>query len=398
MDRPNLHGSLLPSPPHLFLAMAVRCPPPARQDLDAAACGSLDWDAVGDLAVRQGLGPLAFWCLQDAAALDVLPERVAADWRDAFELTRARNALLLSETERLLHAFEAASIPVSCLKGALFAETIYPHPATRPMTDIDLLVRPRDVARAAQIIHERGYCHAPTAGLDRVYVRGSSQGVQPFDAVVELHHDLLTGQVRNRKVARLRLDQLWAEAIPAQVGAARCSALGPEHSVLFLAAHMAVHHGQFRILWLADLAYYLLRGPAVNWARLVEQAQRYGLRRATGWSLRLAGDLLGAPVPPHVVAELGAAGPPTGARRAIILTSLGIGTPDGLGRDASLVARAAFLDSRWDRLRYLAAMGLGGAKEGRPASAEATHRGRPSLWQLSLRFVRASRAIRRFGA
>src|SRR5688500_10326961 len=102
-----------------------------------------------DAAAAQGL--LAW--LDDALAARTLsdwPERVAADIRARhrralFEAVQ-RQALAL-RTQRLLSTHGIRAVP---MKGAALADTYYPSPAHRPMSDVDLLALERaDGARAA---------------------------------------------------------------------------------------------------------------------------------------------------------------------------------------------------------------------------------------------------------
>ncbi|MFQ6097361.1 MAG: nucleotidyltransferase family protein [Armatimonadota bacterium] len=384
------HLILLPCSDALrFLGAAIALSGPDVRALEAVSPPHEEWGRVSALAAREGVRPLAFWRLREAGLLDGLPADVVADWQADFDLTQARNAVMLSEAEQLLRALSSGGLSVACLKGAVFAEGIYPHPAVRPMTDIDLLVLPHQVGRAASILGDCGYRRAPTAQQDHVYVKGCETGAQPFGCTVELQHDLLTGRFGNRKVARLRVEELWDDMTDARVGATPCLTLSPVHCLLFLAAHMAIHHGAFRLLWLADVAYYLASTDGLDWERLVECAGRYGLRAALGWSLRLSRDFVSARVPDAVLAELNVLGRPTGA--------LGATSWEEFSRDARIVARAAFLDSAIDRLLYLSAIALRPTGEGRPQVGSDAEPGRPPLWRLAVRFARALRTLRRVG-
>ena len=50
-----------------------------------------------------------------------------------------------------------ADVPSLVVKGMVLAYALYNDPASRPMADIDLRVRPRDFLRAVRAMHRRGY-------------------------------------------------------------------------------------------------------------------------------------------------------------------------------------------------------------------------------------------------
>jgi len=58
----------------------------------------------------------------------------------------------LAESMRAL-----ADVPSLVVKGMVLAYALYDDPASRPMADIDLRVRPRDLLRAVRAMRQRGY-------------------------------------------------------------------------------------------------------------------------------------------------------------------------------------------------------------------------------------------------
>lgn len=68
---------------------------------------------------------------------------------------------LLEEQQRLVGLFEAASIPFAVVKG-FAADCYYPKPEYRAMGDIDLIVRPKDYARALELMVSNGYLAGET--------------------------------------------------------------------------------------------------------------------------------------------------------------------------------------------------------------------------------------------
>jgi hypothetical protein len=96
-----------------------------------ASLTSVAWPPLVALARAHKLdAALAFYISRHPAC--GAPPDVATDLSRAFTRALAAHVLALTELERVLGALAAASIPVVTLKGAVLAESLYPHPAIRP--------------------------------------------------------------------------------------------------------------------------------------------------------------------------------------------------------------------------------------------------------------------------
>jgi hypothetical protein len=68
-----------------------------------------------------------------------------------------RHQLALEALARVLEAFGARGIDVLPVKGVILAHTLYANVTERPMQDLDLRIRPRDLRAAARSARERGW-------------------------------------------------------------------------------------------------------------------------------------------------------------------------------------------------------------------------------------------------
>lgn len=105
-------------------------------------------------------------------------DRRAARRRAATSL--AASALVADVARKLA----APGIPVMPVKGALLQYWLYDDPTERPMTDVDLLVRPDALERAVKQLESEGYRTAarPSAGAVMMQT--------PFGFVLDLHPTL----------------------------------------------------------------------------------------------------------------------------------------------------------------------------------------------------------------
>lgn len=177
----------------------------------AALTGVLDrtWAAEGDLAGLDGgwlvdrlrthaLGAL-FWSEAVRAGLErSLPGPVAELIQASAHETAAHNARLVHLALEASAALDAAGVASLPLKGAAICLVLPGYGAARAMSDVDLLVHPGDVAKAAQALAptfrtthllrdydgaERDAYAALRAGVASLYTCYAADG-----AVLELHH------------------------------------------------------------------------------------------------------------------------------------------------------------------------------------------------------------------
>ncbi len=111
---------------------------PSRADLTDAP-----WDEYVDWAIAQGLAPLAAYNLEYRLGGAGAPEWARDRLLSVYQGSLNDNVMKLVNFKRALDALEGRRIVV--LGGASFAESLYPHVAFRPVVDLRLLVRPRDL-------------------------------------------------------------------------------------------------------------------------------------------------------------------------------------------------------------------------------------------------------------
>jgi hypothetical protein len=207
-----------------------------------------DWAPLLPRLRAQRLRPLAYWVTRELR--EYPPDPVRTELESAFYSTILRYDLLRTSVAQLGAAFVTAGIPVIALKGLVLADHLYPHPACRPMEDIDLLVRAEDLETASRTVASLGYSD-------------KSFGVEDFrhpgtGIVVDLHTELLnTTRVPSRRKAwNPDLHAWWKRAhpLPPYPGV---WFLDPQDHLAHLCHHAWLHHGLQRPLALVDICLLL---------------------------------------------------------------------------------------------------------------------------------------------
>jgi len=284
--------------------LVCACLAPTAQTLPDAA--AVDPALLARVARRHQVSALV------AARLEQAGQAVPADLARQAEGARRRALRQLGAALDLSEMLERGGILVVLLKGVALSQQAFGSPLLRGAVDIDLLVRPQDVAAAWQLLARAGWEQVnPPAPLT-----GARLALFCRAAKDSLHRDPESGQVLE---LHWRLsDELAEPLMPAPAALASLAlapgrnvrVLGDEALFLYLATHGAAH-GWARIKWLADVAALLHRSPDRG-ARMWAHAEGAGGRIAAGSAVILAQELFALAPPPGFVR-------PRGLRIALVL-------------------------------------------------------------------------------
>ncbi|MEP6635329.1 MAG: nucleotidyltransferase family protein [Acidobacteriota bacterium] len=259
----------------------------------------LDWEYLLRLADRHGLQPLLHWHL-NACCAESIPSAHRDYLRLAFQRVSALNIFLTHELQRLLKLFADQGIEAVPYKGPALAEQLYGNVALRQFSDLDILVHPRDVTNAKEILLAEGYAPLPalTDGQQAVLLR--TQCNLPFTRehnrlIVELHWT-----VSAPNFARpFEAEAFWGSLEDGSLAGTIIKRPATEHLLLSLCIHGSKHLWE-RLAWISDLAGLIDQNEGLDWQQLIRTARATGNERMLSLGLRLAVDLLGAKLPQEI--------------------------------------------------------------------------------------------------
>ena len=251
---------------------------------------------------------LAALFLERASALGIeLPRHIRDRLRDHGSRVAAFNLNALDALEHVLLAFNRAGVPVMLLKGSALLHTIYTEPGLRPMSDLDLLIRPED-ARAAMTALEQAGCRRgfellredffPKYYCEVEFITGTRRPVR-IDLHARPFHPMRLSRV-------MPDDALFEDARTVRVGEATALVPCPESMLIHLAGH-AAFHGCSRLIWIYDLKRLIeWAGDDFDWDRFVERCDDWRLSLPVRTALAEASRHLGPMCPEDTLRRLAA--------------------------------------------------------------------------------------------
>ena len=312
LHRPEKPDSTIADPfadfcPELRLVVACARWPldeTGREEIARRAAAVRDWPRFLAWVGRHGVAPLVCANLR-AARCDLVPGDVFSALELRERANKRRVLGQIAEAARIRRLLAERAIRVMIVKGPPLAALAFDDVGLRWSRDIDLLIDPAHVEEADRLIVAAGYRRfAPDFALtlqqQQLFLKMRCEFAyyhEPSDVILELHWRLTS----NRRLMPLDERAVWGGAKSIRLGAAEFTTLPEEELFLYLCVHGAIHVW-FRLKWLADVAALLRRMPSEFVERVASRAAALGLERVFHQSLLLAGTLLAAPVPPHLLA------------------------------------------------------------------------------------------------
>ena len=282
--------------------------------------------------------PLLYLRLAAMGVDDPLMRRLKGVYRRAWSDTHA----LFHATAPALEALHAAGIETLLLKGAPMVLLHYRQHGARPMADLDIAVRHRDLDAALHALAAAGWIpHGPISEAERRF-RHARTFRGPAGQEMDLHWHMLFESGSDAADA-----PFWANRVPLVFQGIPTTALAPSLELVHILAHGLRPNRESPIRWVAD-ALTLLRAPdaTIDWAQVTGAAAELGLSRRIAAGLRYLRDLHGQGVPEAALRGLDSA--PLGLAERL---ELAVVAPRRPRLHVAVLDRLAMLAAEFWRLR-----------------------------------------------
>jgi hypothetical protein len=179
------------------------------------------------------------------------------------------------------------------LKGGALGVLYYESPALRPMDDVDLLIKPGDFLKAAEILKAEDWIPQEEQNLSLILdVIHACHFKNPAADELDIHWRVMRDCWNADKN-----DSFWEAAISLKFNSLRTEALCPTDQLFHVCCHGARYNAVAPIRWVADASMILRSDPVVDWQRLYELGKFYRLSLSLFHALKYLSETFHAAIP-----------------------------------------------------------------------------------------------------
>jgi hypothetical protein len=282
----------------LLCCAQISADEPAAAKIRELAKREIKWRALLRIANDHKVSPLLCRRLETHGA-DRVPPAILSRLRQRCLENSRRNFFMAGELLRILALLQAHGIKSIPYKGPALAMMAYGDLAAREFGDLDIMIRESDHLQARDLLAAHGYqLHLTKAQQRLKYLHHYHYEFtcESNGGSVEIHWRF-TERFWPFRFEPLRL---WERLQPVALAGKSVESFHPEDLLLILCAHAAKHLWQ-KLVWISDIAHLIHAHAAMNWERLLAQAEAIGCRRLLFVNLLLAKNLLGAKIPAKIL-------------------------------------------------------------------------------------------------
>jgi hypothetical protein len=331
----------------LLLACAVWEPSERQLEIvRTRADARVDWKEWFELVHAHRLVPHAQRALGAVRALPP-PDVAEALMRETVTIA-ARSLARAQQLAELLKVLDGVGVRALPFKGPALSLAAYRDLGVRDSIDLDVVVCPHDIDAARDAMLRAEYMPRTdmSAAQERTLQRSFGHFVYAAPnggASVELHWRFAAP----RYPWSIPAEEVRARSVTIDLAGWPAASPDEADQLLLQLMHGARHQWE-RLEWLVAFA-QLLGRVRENEEVLIERAEANGSSRALSLALRLAHDLLGAPLSPRLGALAGEER--SAARAAQIVSAI---EAAAFSTDQPYVFNMAMMDRGRDRARYIA--------------------------------------------
>ncbi|MBN1380887.1 MAG: nucleotidyltransferase family protein [Deltaproteobacteria bacterium] len=283
-----------------LLLSCLRNDPPDVKIQNLRSFQETDWQDILQTSTRFRTTPYLYHTLKPLFPSLKVPADIKKQMQAVYYLSAARNMKVYQQILKLVTEFNKHNIDVILLKGTHLAQFVYGNIALRPMSDIDLLVKKADLAKASHILIDQGYStKTKDLGISEAHLppfRGKNK------ITIELHFNIYRWPLTER----FAIDDLWKQAHATSLHGINVLTLSPEDLLIHICVHASILHGfEGGIKSFIDISRTVEHyGTALDWQRLLNISNQMKINNCLYLMLALTKKLIGLSVPEHIMVQL----------------------------------------------------------------------------------------------
>lgn len=268
--------SLAPAHQLLLRVSRLRISPEEKNELQQLAFGVQDWSTFVQQCHATYLSALAHINTQHLS--ETIPTQAQTALANAYNQILARNIRFYQSFETMLSDMNEAEIDCIPLKGIYLAQTVYKDLGLRHLSDIDILIRSKDVAAMLKLMNHAGW-QVVKAMPRSEFENQQFAPAHPYTffkngITVELHTHLYN---RNQR-ATISQSELWSQTVKQSF----CGGSIVQFSAEMLLQHLCLHLYKHiigpdaKLVNFCDIHEFICHKPHhINWAKFRVLCIRY---------------------------------------------------------------------------------------------------------------------------
>jgi len=251
---------------------------------------NVHWRRLDEVTNREGLAGIVYQCLKSQK----VPAAELAVLKNSYQTIAAQNIIHLEALNQLEEVLSDNKIEVMTLKGASLLKSVYPSIGLRPMEDLDLMVRPDDLASFTKLLQRRGY--QQNQKLPGSFKRNH--------VVIDLHtHALNTQRIRSRTTLFPGgMNPIWQSSVPWATGHRWIRRPDDIDTILLLSQHYLKHYYS-RLIWLEDIHRLIATRDHRFVSDLVDRADQLKQTKPLAYTLFFLEKIYDLSLPAHSTAQ-----------------------------------------------------------------------------------------------
>ena len=246
-----------------------------------------EWLILINTASQHDLTPLLYQFLSKYGLISCLSQCQLEKMQGMARQRAVQNLILLQEAKNIFAFLGKSNIRVVGLKGIHLLDNIYSDVSLRSLSDIDILVRKRDIPDAINLLTALGFqssTYFATADLN-ADIKHVPPLIKDENIYLEVHWNLL----EENEPFSIDAEGLWERAVSVKIAGENALALCLEDLVLHLSIHLTYqHHLEIGLRGLYDLHLVLSQNKEqIDWDKLISRAKAWGADRVLAVTLRL---------------------------------------------------------------------------------------------------------------
>lgn len=255
-----------------------------------------DWKERTEFYHKHLLGPFVYHKLKELQSNGDIPDEARDQFKKEYYATVVSNLKKVGAATKIFQELRKINVLVIPLKGISLLETAYKDVSVRPMTDIDILIKPEDIQTAKSVLEGLGYQYFES-------YRGSYNFNDPQNRMMI---DVHTKFTRYEQLFRIDYAEIYNRLTRITFNnQVQVHILCPEHQVAHICLHLAPGlYSDYNLINFLDLHNLISEYP-IDWEYLVEFAQRTKTASYLYAPIYLCAQLYQLDIPEFVLTKLG---------------------------------------------------------------------------------------------